>query len=296
MALAPIALFAYDRPIHLQATVAALAANPLAAKSDLVIFSDGPKNPLAGNAVAAVRDVARVVTGFRSVRVVERTTNAGLVRSITEGVGQLVDEHGRLIVVEDDLITSPRFLEFMNGALERYEAEESVMQISGYMYPVTRQQSACFLPTVSCWGWATWARAWKAYDASASFWSVLQEDPALRRKFDLGGAYDYSGLLERHLAGKVTSWGVLWYLSVFARQGLILHPPQSLVSNLGFDGSGSHGSREDEEGLGRVELLSDDTHFLYPSVVGVDDVAFDLVKASIRGSHRGWRNWLRRMS
>ena len=294
MKLAPIALFVYDRPDHVRATLAALAANPRAGESDLFVFSDGPRDAGAQQAVATVRGIVGSVRGFRGVTVSEREANAGLVRSITDGVDRLTREYGRVIVLEDDLITAPRFLEFMNLALDRYEDESRVMQISGYMYPVPTQAAACLLPTVSCWGWATWRRAWQFYDAAGQARGLIQNDAAMRKAFDLDGAYDYADLLERHLNGDASSWGVLWYLSVFARHGLVLHPPQSLVSNYGFDGSGNHRSVEGQGGLGRVELSGARGDFVFPAEIAVDETAFGLVKNSLRRSHRGWRNLLRR--
>lgn len=295
MELSPIALFAYNRPEHLNAALKALAANPLAAESDLIIFSDGPKDAGSARSVAEVRDVAKSATGFGSVQVIERPSNAGLVASITGGVRDLLETHGRIIVLEDDLITAPGFLAYMNKALQTYAQHDQVMQVTGYMYPIDPPSEACFLPTISCWGWGTWKRAWDAYDADASASKLVDSDAMLRKKFDLDGAYDYSGLLKRHLRGEISSWGVVWYLSVFARGGLVLHPPRSLVSNEGFDGSGSHAARQGrEDDLGHVALDQSGKEIAYPQYVRVDEQAFDRVKRSLRRSHRGWRNLARR--
>jgi GT2 family glycosyltransferase len=228
--LAPIALFAYRRPRHLRTTLDALLANPEAAHSDLWIFSDAAREPAAQFDVMEVRALAAQVGGFKSVRVIERSENFGLARSIVDGVTSLCAQHGRVIVVEDDLTVSPGFLAFLNRALERYADEERVMQISGYQFPGHFEaKQAAFLPLISCWGWATWTRAWRHYDPSAAGVERLRADPGLRRRFDLDGIYDYSGMLESQLAGKLDSWGVRWLLSVFLRDGMVLYPPVSLV-------------------------------------------------------------------
>ncbi len=242
MSLAPVALFAYNRPDHLSATLASLEANTISAETDLVVFCDGARSNADANEVARVRQIARNAKGFRTLEVVERERNFGLAESIASGVGRLCTERGKVIVVEDDLQVAEDFLEFMNRALDRYENEESVMQVSGFQFalPALDERRCVFLPIISCWGWAVWERAWKAYDASAAGWSRLNENRAERRRFDLDGAYDYFGLLGKQLAGKVDSWGVRWYLSVFLRDGLVLYPPRSLVINAGFDGSGTH--------------------------------------------------------
>lgn len=243
-ACAPIVLFIYNRPRHTTRTIAALAANRLAAESDLVIFADGPKKAEHEAAVRAAREVAREARGFRSVRMVERAENVGLARSITMGVGEACEAAGRVIVVEDDLVVAPDFLSFLNAALDRYADNERVMQVSGYAYPLpeTRRVMPYFLPMVSCWGWATWNRAWRHFDPQMKALSALDKDPIARRRFDIDGTYDYYGMACAQRAGKVDSWGVCWQLSLFSRDGLVLYPNQSLVYNAGTDASGTHGA------------------------------------------------------
>lgn len=294
MTLAPIALFAYNRPEHLRASLAALALNPLAAKSDLYLFSDGPKNEQSAPLVASVRAIARSAEGFRSVNLLERESNAGLVASITGEVSRLCEKFGRVIVLEDDLITSPCFLSFMNEALDRYEREARVMQVSGYMYPIPcrSKNQAVFLPVTSCWGWGTWQRAWHAYDPTMSGFEGLKRDPARRRAFNLDDHYDYAKMLSDHATGRVQSWGAVWHLNVFMEDGLTLYPPCSLVSNVGFDGSGTHGQSSD---LGQVELIGSVGDFEWPARIEVDQEAYTNTKRIIHRSKKGLRHWLRNL-
>ncbi len=118
------------------------------------------------------------------------------------------------------------------------------MQVSGYMFPVDldADTDAVFLPFTTSWGWATWSRAWRRFDPQMSAFERLSADPALRRTFNLEGAYDYFDLLRRQKRGQVDSWAIRWYLSVFMQGGLTLYPVRSLVQNIGFDGSGTHGA------------------------------------------------------
>ena len=166
---------------------------------------------------------------------------------------RLCAESGQAIVVEDDLLTSPHFLRYMNDALQRYRDEASVMQVAGYMFPVELELSedALFLPFVGSWGWATWARAWAHFDPAAGAYEALKADRKLRRRFDLNGAYPYFQMLEMQLRGQVDSWAIRWYLSTFMRDGLTLYPRKSLVENIGFDGSGVHGDMRPSSGAGR---------------------------------------------
>lgn len=240
MSYAPISLFVYNRPWHTRQAVESLLANPGAAHSPLYIFSDAPRGAAASEAVAEVRSYIRSIAGFKTVTIIERETNFGLARSIIDGVTRLCEEYGRVIVMEDDLVTSPNFLSYMNDALTHYENEGRVMQIAGYMFPVSLEleEDALFLPFTSSWGWATWERAWHHFDAKGSGYQRLVDDQNLRLAFDLKGNYRYFRMLESQLRGETDSWAIRWYLSVFLMNGLTLYPKKTLVGNLGFDGSG----------------------------------------------------------
>jgi len=285
--LAPIALFVYNRPDHTRRTLDALAASPLAIESDLIIYADGPKKPEHAPSVRQARDVARGASGFKSIRLIERDENLGLADSIITGVSEVCSEHGRAIVVEDDLLVAPQFLTFLNRGLERYADEPNVFQVSGYMFPVPTESAsdALFLPLISCWGWGTWQRAWSQFDPSAPGFNRLERDPELRARFNLDGNYDYFGMLKDQVEGRIDSWGVRWLLSVFLKGGLVLYPSRSLVQNVGVDGSGTHGA-------GTASLQSDlrvepdlgRGYERWPSGVELDTAALDRVKHMLSGS------------
>lgn len=239
--LAPIVLFVYNRPEHTRRTLAALAANALAIDSDLIIYADGPKKPGHIPGVEDVRKVVRATTGFKSVSVVEREENIGLARSIISGVTEVCEAHGRAIVLEDDLLVAPEFLSYMNRALDRYANENRVMQIAGYMFPISRPERlpGAFFSTLSTtWGWATWRRAWSALELDAD---VLLAKVSLsgRKTFDRNGSYPFLNTLIGQ-RGRFDVWGIRWYASMFVNDGLCLHPARSLVRNIGMDGSGEN--------------------------------------------------------
>jgi hypothetical protein len=238
--LAPIALFVYNRPKHTQQTVEALLLNPQARETDLYIFSDAAKNEATQTDVNLVRNYINQISGFNKVEIVERTTNWGLANSVIDGVTRLCKDFGKVIVLEDDLVISPHFLEFMNAGLDKYQSDEKVMQIAGYMFPVKLDisEDALFMPLTSSWGWATWHRAWQHFDPSAKGYYLLGNNAKLKKAFDLGDKYPYFKMLESQRLNKVDSWAIRWYLSVFLLNGLVLYPRKSLVDNNGFDGSG----------------------------------------------------------
>lgn len=241
MNLAPLALFAYRRPDHTRRLLQSLLANPEIAGTPVVAFLDGPRDPGEADAVAATREVIRSA-GIPQLTLVERSQNLGLARSIIEGVTRVCSDHGRVIVLEDDLVISPTFLEYMNVALSRFQEAAKVYSISAFMYPVDLRihTDAVFLPFISSWGWATWQRAWQTFDIAASGYAALKTDRSLQRRFDLNGHYPFFDMLEAQQTGGNDSWAVRWYLSVFLRGGLSLFPVRSLVENQGFGAGGTH--------------------------------------------------------
>jgi hypothetical protein len=242
MDLAPIAFFAYNRSDHTLKSLTSLAECELAGQSHLHIFCDGPKSFAEVEKVLKVREIVSSKKWCDKVDIIAREKNMGLANSIISETSKLCEQYGRVIVIEDDLILAPYFLDYMNRALDKYQHAEQVMQISGYMFPVTltADTEAIFLPFTTTWGWATWQRAWRHFDPEMAGYEALKKDKTVRHKFNLYGAYPYFDMLEQQLAGKIDSWGIRWYLTTFLLGGLTLHPVKSLVQNIGFDASGTH--------------------------------------------------------
>jgi len=257
LALAPVVLFVYNRPWHVQQTVAALRRNELAEKSELFVFSDGSKDSSQYENVRQVRDFVKGIDGFRKVTIIERPKSLGLASSLISGITETIDQHGRAIVLEDDIITSPFFLTYMNEALTLYSDELKVMSVTGYLFPVqVRLPETFFIYSgTSTWGWGTWKRAWANFNPSSS--ELLEQ--IMNRKesisqFNLDGTYPYLKMLSDNAAGKNDSWGVRWYASVFLQGGYGLWPGRSLVENIGFDSTGRHCGKTD---LFHVSQLTD---------------------------------------
>lgn len=241
MKYAPLVLFVYNRPDHTQQTVEALKRNKLAKESDLVIFSDASRSEDHAEGVRKVRKYIHEIKEFRSITVIEREANYGLSRSIIDGVTTIVKKYGRIIVIEDDLVTTPYFLNYMNEALNRYSDDDRVVSIHGYVYPVTMHlPEAFFLPGADCWGWATWSRGWACFNSDGKYLFNELVRRKLIRSFDYNGAYPYSKMLEDQIKGKNDSWAIRWYASAFLAGKLTLYPGRSLVHNIGNDSSGTH--------------------------------------------------------
>jgi hypothetical protein len=240
--LSPIVLFVYNRPWHTQATLEALQKNHLAEYSDLIIYSDAPKSESARENVQAVRDYIKTINGFKSVRIIERTENWGLAKSIISGVTEVVNEYGRIIVLEDDIVTSPFFLKFMNDALEYYADNKKVWHISGWNYPVemTDLGDVFLWRMMNCWGWSTWSDRWCNFKKDKTYYldNFLSKD--IKKYFNINNSMDFYSHLELNKSGHLDTWAIFWYASIFEANSLSLNPTKTYVLNIGFDGTGTH--------------------------------------------------------
>lgn len=241
MKLAPILLFVYNRPLHVKRSIESLLANELAKDSELYIFSDAAKDETAQADVDEVRKIIHSIDGFKQIHFVEREKNWGLARNIIDGVTKLVNEYGRVIVLEDDLIVAPYFLKFMNDALETYQDEEKVGHIQACDFTKDPSLPDTFLiKWTGSWGWATWKRAWKHFNPNGQ--ELLDElvKRNLTHRFDFNGKYGFTRMLRKQIEGKNNSWAIRWNASLFLADILSLNVGKSLIQNEGFDGSGTN--------------------------------------------------------
>lgn len=241
MTPAPILLFVYNRPEHVRQCIASLQANELAAQSPLFIYSDAAKTPESREGVEQTRQFIRDIDGFASVTIIEREQNWGLARSIIDGVTTQVNRFGRVIVMEDDLIAAPYFLQFMNDALETYKDEPRVGHIQGCDFTQDTSLPDTFLiKWTGSWGWGTWDRAWKLFNPNGKELLQQLEERNLTHRFDFNSTYGYTRMLRRQIEGKNNSWAIRWNASLFLADILSLNAGRSLIRNTGFDGSGTN--------------------------------------------------------
>ena len=243
---APIALFVYNRPEHTRRTIKFLQQNLMAEESRLYIFSDAAKDLNNQSLVDEVRDFIRSVDGFKHVEIIERKSNMGLANSIIDGVSRLVKEYGKIIVFEDDLISSMYTLQYFNDALNRYQNEERVMHIGAYMYPLKEENlpDTFFYRAATSWGWATWDRAWKHFEHDIDL-IISRFDQEKKHQFSIEGTMNFWKQIQEFKSGKNNSWAIRWYASIFLRGGLTLNPSKSLINNIGHDGTGIHSGMND---------------------------------------------------
>ncbi|MDR0711938.1 MAG: glycosyltransferase [Prevotellaceae bacterium] len=279
MTLAPILLFTYNRPWHLQQTINTLAKNEYAIESDLIIYSDAHKNEQSRKKVESIRQYIKTIRGFKSITVVEREKNMGLANNIIEGVTAVVNKYGRVIVLEDDLESSPYMLKYFNEALSYYENEEKVMHIGAYMFPIDAGglPETFFFRLASSWGWATWKRAWQYFNPDIEMLHK-QFDAEKIHAFSMEHTENFWKIFQSFRANKNSSWAIRWYASMFLRGGLALHPATSMVNNIGIDGSGIHSGAS---GMYKVTLATQAvTEF--PSTVEENKIAYERIKYFFR--------------
>lgn len=240
--LAPVVLFIYNRPKHTKQTLESLKKNKLSAQTILYVFADGPKVSATfedKKNITETRELIKTLKGFKEIIFVEKEKNEGLANSVISGVTEVIRKHGKVIVLEDDLLLSPYFLDYMNQGLTVYNDVANIYSINGYMFPITVDKIDTFLSPLatSSWGWATWADKWSAFEKDIKFKDIIRSHPYIRKRFNFSD-YNYADTLEM-----TSSWAIKWYYSVFIRNGLGVFPTRSLVQNTGFDGSGTHGTK-----------------------------------------------------
>jgi glycosyltransferase involved in cell wall biosynthesis len=261
--LAPIAIFCYNRPDHLARAINSLRNCAEIQASQIYLFQDGPKQntgQIDQQNLAVSRYINSLELG-RELTIIKSPLNKGLAKSITDGITYVLDQHDAVIVMEDDLEVSKGFLRYMNNALRFYKNEQSVMHISGYMFPIKQSlPETLFYNTASCWGWATWKNAWSSYNSDCTtLYTELTQDAHLKYKFNINGSADFFNQLHQNVNGTMDTWAVKWYAAIFNQGGLSLHPGKSLVRNIGMDGSGVHCGAEDGFGkkiIDHVDVLN----------------------------------------
>jgi hypothetical protein len=278
MNLAPIVLFVYNRPIHTKKTVQALLKNKLASQSILYIYSDYPKKEEHKEDVKKVREYIHTIKGFKEIHIIERKQNYGLAKSIIEGVIEVINKYGRIIVIEDDLITSHMFLTFMNNMLETYEKEKKIYSITRYNYPPKLMKipeeykyDIYFSPRAGSWGWATWKDRWNKADWEVKDYEEFKNNKQLQKEFNKGGD-DMTDMLISQMEGKLDSWAIRWCYTLFKNNAYCVYPTKSYIDNIGMDGSGVHCGKSEKY---KQKELNIKAQVITPEVIELNQ---DLVK------------------
>lgn len=249
---APVVLFVYNRLDHTRNVIDSLSKNTLAKESEIYIYSDAAKNPENLEKVKEVRAFINEESwqaNFKKVTIVEAKQNKGLAKSIIGGVGTLIDQYEKVIVVEDDLILSPYFLQYMNDALDYYKDVDNIWAISGYSFPMKslkKYEHDVFYSYRGCsWGWATWKDRWAKVDWEVKDYEKMMTDKKWQKQFNRGGN-DLVHMLGMQMRGEINSWAIRWVFTQSNLNMFTVYPKVSYVLNDGCDGSGTHCGNDDE--------------------------------------------------
>ena len=238
MKYAPVALFVYNRADNTRRTLEALARNTLARNTQVYVFSDGGKDAKSWALVNKVRKVVSDFAGaFARFELVARPENIYLERNITEGIAQVFAEHNRIIVLEDDIVTSPYYLQYMNQAFELYEDVPRVMHVAGFTNLVLPDVPFYFTPHMSGWGWGTWRDRW-----NGNFLHYKTREEALAGlTSDDENALQYGGVFPclKSLDKRPIPWDICWEIAIHRAKGLCLTPGRTMVRNIGLS-NGTH--------------------------------------------------------
>lgn len=283
---APIALFVYKRLEKTIETWEALKGNIFADKSDVYIFSDGAKDDKDKADVESVRRYfSENSDGFRKVTLIERENNWGLADNIISGITEVLRYHDRVIVLEDDIVTSSFFLDYMNKALNRYRNDKRVFEVCSEVYPYfeydkSKWPESFFLTRSDCWGWGIWADRWKYY--------VRDPEEALKRfdtkekihDFNLKNDFLWYEIANNYF-GSLHTWAIFLNLMIYEHKGLVLYPRLNYSKNIGMDYSGEHCGYVDIDAV----MLANAPFNGFPIDVGVNDFVSEQ-KISIFLSHK----------
>ncbi len=243
--LAPIVLFVYNRPEHTKRTVESLLNNTFISTSTLFIFSDGAKNDKDSKNVEEVRNYIRTIKSFDKIEIIERERNFGLAHSVIVGVNEVISLFGKVIVLEDDMISSPYFLKYMNEVLKYFKDNQRIYSVTGYTFPIKIPENykhpLYLSPRSSSWGWGTWKNRWEKADWEIKDFQSFINDKSRVEYFNKGGD-DLTRMLKNSISGKVDSWSVRWTYTHFVNNAYCVYPVKSRIKNIGADSSGVHTS------------------------------------------------------
>ena len=243
MSLATIVLFTYNRLDVTKRTIQALQENFLAIESNLIIFSDGPKNESDYLKVTELRQYLKNIDGFASIEIKESIQNKGLADSIISGVTEIINKHGKVIVLEDDLVTTPNFLNYMNQCLNFYESNQKILSVCGYglkiKKPKSYQSEVYLYGRSSSWGWATWKDRWEKVDWEIKDWEIFKKDKIAIKNFNKNGS-DMFKMLKATKQGKGNSWAIRFCYHQFKNKSYSIVPFLSMVENIGFTEDGTN--------------------------------------------------------
>ena len=268
---APVVIFTYNRLAHTVKTIEALSDNCGADETEVFIYSDGWRNNEDKKKVRAVREYLKSLDKFKKIHLIERKSNMGLADNIIDGVSSVINKYGKVIVVEDDIITSKWFLQYMNDALVKYEGERKVMAVSGYLPPIETEglPQAFFSEVFECWGWGTWDRCWSKFERNPE--KLIQDTPKENiRRININNMVNNWQQVILNYKHVIKTWAIFFHALIIKNNGLVLNNCANLSMNIGKDGTGENSGYEI---LHDTRILSDTRVEEFPDKIELNSLA-----------------------
>ena len=244
--LAPILIIGFNRPIHFRKTLNALSRNELAKNSTLFISIDGPRDARDERKQKLIyKTIHKSCSNFKSIKIIKNKSNKGLALNIVDSVSNVLNKYNKIIVLEDDLITSKSFLRYMNNALDFYQHKKRIWHINGHnINDFKERKNEIFLwRFMNCWGWATWRDRWENFEKDPK--SIIKSfDKKMIYRFNLDGTCSFWDQIKQNNSGKLNTWAIFWYAIIFKNDGICVSPWCSYIRNIGLDGSGTNCKEE----------------------------------------------------
>ena len=234
--LAPIAIFVYNRLDYLKILINTLKKNKISKYSQVFIFSDNWKKESDKHDVLKVRKYISKIKVFKKINIILREKNYGLSENIINGINEVLKKNSKIIVIEDDLELSNKFLKYINTALDIYKYDKKVASIHGWSFPINFKKDTpdyFFIRGADCWGWGTWKRAWKKFNPDGNDLLNKIKNQNYEKLFNFNNSFNYTKMLEDQVKGRNNSWAIRWHASMFLENMFTLYPKTSLVKNNG---------------------------------------------------------------
>lgn len=267
---APLVVFAYNRPWHLEQTITYLLKNDLASQCEIHIFSDGPRSEKDVEKITELRKYAKSIKGFKNLNVYEREKNMGLAKSIITGVTEIISVYNQVVVMEDDLICSPDFLSFINQGIEAYKDQEHIFSVTGWKPPLDltdHHQQVYLNYRPSSLGWATWKEKWETARWDIPDYESFRKNKEQQKLFQRGGA-DLPGMLRKQMNGELDSWAIRWAYTLYKQSGFCVYPTRTKIKHIGYDGSGSNSINKK---MTADELLATEEQYVFPPDIKIEE-------------------------
>lgn len=238
----PLLILAFNRPAHVKRLIDSLRPHR---PQKILVGIDGPreKNETDKQKIAQVLHEVSKIDWTTDVELRIREKNLGLRIAVADAVTWAIQRHGEAIVVEDDIVVGPEFLQFMSEMLDRFRDNEEIGHISGYnLVPESAlsNPSAKFRYSLvpESYAWATWERSWQYYDENL-VWPGRNGFHKLRNHLqNVVAASVWKINFYDANKGNINTWAYRWIATLWSKNLVCVSPNRNLISYTGaFDGT-----------------------------------------------------------